>query len=104
MPAGLRILGAARNDSSVAAVRKTVDPYILLKDQAERAKYEEFWNINVYQKGDTTKAADMPGLEAALEKIEKGKKVANRLFYYSLPPSIYASTSKNLREGVMSKT
>lgn len=104
MPPGIKILGGARNESSVEAVRKTVDPYILLKDQAERAKYEEFWKINVYQKADTTKPADMPGLEAAIQKIEKGKKVGNRLFYYSLPPSIYAVTSKSLHDGVMSKT
>lgn len=94
----------ARNESSVPAIRQLVDPNVLLKDQAEKAKYEEFWKINSYQKADTSKPADLAALESALETIEKGKSVGNRLFYFSLPPSVYAATAKALHSTVMSKT
>ena len=104
MPANLQILGNARGESTVAKIRATVDPYIGLKDQAERAKYEEFWKIIHYTKGSSTSVAEMVNIETALKPIEAGKKVANRLFYLALPPSIYAATAKALHDSAMSKT
>jgi glucose-6-phosphate 1-dehydrogenase len=50
---------------------------------------------------------DQPSAYAKLEDlfktIEAGKKVANRLFYYAIPPIAYVTTSKALHASVMSK-
>ena len=87
----------------MAEIRKTVDPHIGLKDEAERAKYEEFWKIIHYVKGSVTSAEDMVKIDDALKPIESGKTVANRLFYLALPPSVYAATAKALHASAMTK-
>ena len=104
LPANVQIIGNARSDSTIAKIRSTVDPYVGLKDNAERAKYDQFWKIVHYVKGSSTSAKDMVNIETALKPIESGKKVANRLFYLALPPSIYAGTATALHASALSKT
>jgi glucose-6-phosphate 1-dehydrogenase len=50
--------------------------------------------------------AEYEKLDAVLKTVEAGKKVANRLFYMALPPSVYETTSQAIHDSVvgMSKT
>ena len=85
-------------------IRKSVDPYVALKDNEERAQYENFWKLNSYFHGNTDKASDYGAVEEHLKKLETGKGAANRLFYLALPPNVYAATASALHSALMSRT
>ncbi|CAG2176801.1 unnamed protein product, partial [Oppiella nova] len=90
--------------STLDDIRKSVDPYVALKDNEERAQYEDFWKLNSYFHGNTDKASDYGAVEEHLKKLETGKGAANRLFYLALPPTVYAATASALHSALMSQT
>lgn len=55
-------------------------------------------------KGSYTEQEAFEGLNAELLKLEKTYSAGNRLFYLSLPPSVFATVTSNIKECCMSKT
>jgi glucose-6-phosphate 1-dehydrogenase len=104
LPPGTQIIGYARSDLTVAKIRTNVSPYVGLRNEEEKTKYEQFWKQVHYVQGlSYDKPSDYAKLEDLFKTIEAGKTVANRLFYYAIPPSAYVTTSKALHEAAMSK-
>ncbi|CAG2118520.1 unnamed protein product, partial [Medioppia subpectinata] len=104
LPQNIHIIGYARSKRTVDDIRRSVDPYVALKDNEERAKYDQFWQINQYIAGNTDQTSDYMAVDSHLKKIESYYGVSNRLFYLALPPSVYAVTAAALQSTLMSQT
>ena len=65
---------------------------------------DAFFKINSYVKGSYSEKEAFEGLNAELLALEKGYSAGNRLFYLSLPPSVFAPVTSNIKECCMSKT
>ena len=65
---------------------------------------DAFFAANSYVKGSYSEKEAFEGLDAALLKLEEGHNSGNRLFYLSLPPSVFATVTSNIKECCMSKT
>lgn len=102
LPKPTIFVGYARSKLTVQQLREKCHPYMKVSsDEAE--KYEEFWNLNHY----ISDSYDMPEgfelLDHKLKKFEQGK-VAHRLFYLALPPSVFENVTVRLRHICMGNT
>ena len=61
-----------------------------------------FFKKNAYVAGSYDTSGDFQKLNKELEKYEKGGK-ANRLFYLALPPSVYQTVTRHIKEQCMAK-
>ncbi|CAG2111417.1 unnamed protein product, partial [Medioppia subpectinata] len=104
LPQNIHIIGYARSKKTVDDIRRSVDPYVALKDNEERTKYDQFWQINQYIAGNTDNTSDYMAVDSHLKKIESYYDVSHRLFYLALPPSVYAVTASALQSTLMSQT
>ena len=75
---------------------------VQIKD-GEKEKVDAFFGLNSYVKGTYDQKGSFETLNAELCKLEEGFAGGNRLFYLSLPPSVFASVTTNLKECCMSK-
>ncbi len=66
-------------------------------------KQEEFLNRCFYTAGQYDDAASFQRLSAEMEKHEGGRK-ANRIFYLSVPPSVFVAVAQNAARSAASKT
>jgi len=96
IPETALILGYARSDLSDADLRERIKPF--LPDEPKRDKFLE---RVVYVKGAYDSEEDFGQLDARMAGYESGAKdeggecdVANRLFYFALPPSVFASAAR----------
>lgn len=79
-------------------------PNVDLRNQAERDKYDLFWNNVFYAQGFYDESESYKDMLTQLEALEKGKSITNRLYYLALPPDIYANTSATIHDvGMVSK-
>lgn len=62
----------------------------------DNAKYQAFWKNNFYFAGKYDCRQDFEGLNQQLSKHETGK-VANRIFYLALPPSVFEEVTIHIR-------
>ena len=76
--------------------------FMKIKDD-EKEKVDAFFALNSYVKGSYDQKEAFVTLNAALCKLEEGFAGGNRLFYLSLPPSVFAPVTTNLKECCMSK-
>ena len=76
--------------------------FVKIKDD-EKEKVDAFFALNSYVKGSYDQKEAFVTLNAALCKLEEGFAGGNRLFYLSLPPSVFAPVTTNLKECCMSK-
>ena len=60
--------------------------------------------MNSYVRGSYTEKGAFEDLNAALLKLESGKKAGNRLFYLALPPSVFDTVTTCIKGSCMSKT
>ena len=70
----------------------------------DKDKLDAFFATNSYVKGSYTEKDSFEGLNAEMLKLEAGYSAGNRLFYLSLPPSVFAAVTSNIKECCMSKT
>ncbi|KAK3280734.1 Glucose-6-phosphate 1-dehydrogenase [Cymbomonas tetramitiformis] len=66
-------------------------------------KMEYFLSRCLYVSGQYNEAADFAQLDSALSQAE-GNREANRIFYLSIPPSIFIDVAKNAADNASSKT
>lgn len=102
-PPNTRIVGYARSPLTVEDIRKKAEPFLKVKD-GDKGKLDAFFAANSYVKGSYSEKEAFEGLDAALLKLEEGHSSGNRLFYLSLPPSVFATVTSNIKECCMSKT
>lgn len=72
----------------------------------QKAKWDEFWQRNIYVQGEYDKDEGFKKLEASIDDLRGsfGKGIINRLFYLALPPSVYEVVTKQIHTHCMSKT
>jgi glucose-6-phosphate 1-dehydrogenase len=102
-PPNTKIVGYARSSMTVDDLRKKAEPFMKIKD-GEKEKVDAFFGLNSYVKGTYDQKGSFETLNAELCKLEEGFAGGNRLFYLSLPPSVFASVTTNLKECCMSKS
>lgn len=97
------ICGYARSSKSDEDFRKQIGAY--LKGGTEEEK-EAFLNLCIYRHGQYDSVDDIASVFDELSKIEEGFSCAksNRIFYFAIPPTVFAKFAKPLKEAVISKS
>lgn len=95
LPPSTFIIGYSRSDRTIEQLKTDVAKYVKINDQ-----WDQFWSLNSYVKGAYDAAPDIERLNQAINrlKISGGHQVCNRIFYLALPPILYASVSKLIKE------
>ncbi|XP_062562901.1 glucose-6-phosphate 1-dehydrogenase isoform X1 [Armigeres subalbatus] len=99
LPSITKFMGYARSKLSVNELRERCHQYMKVEpDQQE--KYEQFWALNFYCPGSYDGRRDFELLNQEISKFETGK-MANRLFYLALPPSVFETVTVHIRNTCM---
>ena len=64
---------------------------------------EKFFKYNKYIQGSYESAEDFEKLSHEISKLDKSSSGINRLFYLSLPPSVYETVATNIHGHCMAK-
>ena len=98
LPEGLRVVAFARSEYSDDRYRDFV--WGRMQEFGELAERSREWGIFgqsiSYVRGDLGKAEDQVRLKERLEQLEEGRRPANRLFYLSVAPHLYATAIQHL--------
>ena len=97
LPVNFKIVGIGRKPVAIKDLKAKIEPFVEVKNEKEREKYEQFWKRISYVDGDFTKEPGYQKLKPIIDEIEKGK-TANRLYYLALPPAVYETTSKGIHD------
>ncbi|TDL29499.1 glucose-6-P dehydrogenase [Rickenella mellea] len=102
LPKDVHIVGYARTKMDEAEFHKRETSYLKVPDNDEETakKVEEFKSFSTYVSGGYEDAESFKNLNKHLDEIE-GKYQGsgrNRLFYLALPPSVFITVGKGLRE------
>lgn len=100
LPPDTFIIGYARSERTVKQLTSDVEQYVKLDSAKHADKWKLFWNSNCYLKGSYDKGEDFKKLNETIVQIrDNGKhQTVNRLFYLALPPVVYASVSKLIKD------
>jgi glucose-6-phosphate 1-dehydrogenase len=99
LPSVTTFCGYARSKLTIADLQERCQPYMKVK-QEEEEKYENFWKLNSYVAGSYTERRDFEMLNQELSKNDQ-QSVANRLFYLALPPSVFETSTSNIKNTCM---
>jgi glucose-6-phosphate 1-dehydrogenase len=104
LPKNVRIYGYARSNLTDAELRDRLRPF-LLKTSHEPEVIERFLERCFYQGGKSYGDVDAFGeLKIQMEAFEKQnstQKHANRLFYFAIPPNVFADTAVAIKQTCM---
>ena len=105
LPANTYVIGVARSALTSQSLYDKVTPYVTLRNETERAKYELFWQqrVSYFRTKSSTNASEYHRLNQKLQEIETQFESCNRLFYFALPPHIYADVAKAVHNTSMSQ-
>lgn len=97
LPENTFIIGYARSERTVKQLTEDVAKYVNL--DLDKALWQQFWSINSYVQGAYDKPDDFKRLNQSIELLAKAGNFAKtkRLFYLALPPVVYASVSKLIK-------
>lgn len=100
LPKGTFIVGYARSERTIKQLMNDVGKYVKLDLDKQNDLWQQFWSINYYVKGSYDNSDDFKQLNDTILKLQlDGNYLAcNRLFYFALPPVVYTSVSKLIRE------
>ncbi|XP_069501335.1 glucose-6-phosphate 1-dehydrogenase isoform X2 [Ambystoma mexicanum] len=100
LPEDTYVVGYARSKLTVEDLRKQSQPNFkaLAEDQL---KLDTFFGRNSYISGQYNDRGSFEKLNSHINSLPNGK-IANRLFYLALPPSVYEDVTRNIRETCMS--
>ncbi|KNZ79820.1 Glucose-6-phosphate 1-dehydrogenase [Termitomyces sp. J132] len=102
LPRDVKIVGYARTKMDTEEFHKRTTSYIKNPDNDPTIaeKLEQFKALSTYVSGSYEDGAAFDNLNKYLEDIESKyqSKECNRLFYLALPPSVFISVAKNLKE------
>ena len=94
IPEGCQIFGYARSKLTVAKLRETCAGTVKAK-KGEEEVLEQFWAANHYIAGSYDDKKDFELLNQEMAAIENA--TANRMFYLSLPPSVFKPVTTMLK-------
>ena len=99
LPRDCRIVGYARTKMTKEEFETRATSYIKT-DAQDPKKIEAFKQIMTYVAGDYEDGTAFDKLDEHLKEIESRyqTKECNRLFYLALPPTVFISVAKNLKE------
>ncbi|XP_022651211.1 glucose-6-phosphate 1-dehydrogenase-like isoform X4 [Varroa destructor] len=103
LPKGTKIIGYGRSPLTIEQLEERIRPYIRLRESDE-VLFKEFFTANSYVTGSYDEASAFENLQAHLLGLEEGSMVANRLFYLALPPTVFQSVSKMVKQYCMSSS
>jgi len=106
LPKQMTIVGYARSDKSDEELRKAWRPVLLKQHEGEEETIDAFLSKVVYRRGQYDSAEDVAAVFKEQEENEQadGQQVANRLFYFAVPPSVFADIGTAIKEGALSQT
>lgn len=100
LPCAVKFVGYARSKLSVNELKEKCHPYMKIEPGQEE-RYEKFWELNFYVAGSYDTRRDFELLNQEISKFETSAKIANRLFYLALPPSVFESVTVHIRNTCM---
>ncbi|XP_078520629.1 glucose-6-phosphate 1-dehydrogenase isoform X3 [Lissotriton helveticus] len=100
LPEDTYIVGYARSKITVEDIRKQSQPNFKAT-AADQQKLEKFFARNSYISGQYNDRTSFEKLNTHISSLPNGK-IANRLFYLALPPSVYEDVTRNIRLTCMS--
>jgi glucose-6-phosphate 1-dehydrogenase len=83
---------------------KRVRSYIKVPAKEVEEQLEGFCQLCSYISGQYDQDESFINLNNHLEKLEKGHKQQNRVFYMALPPSVFITVSQHLKRNCYPKT
>ncbi|KAG6873317.1 hypothetical protein C0995_000470 [Termitomyces sp. Mi166 len=102
LPRDVKIVGYARTKMDLEEFHKRATSYIKNPDNDPELaeKIEQFKALSSYVSGSYDEGSAFDNLNKHLEEIESKyqSKECNRIFYLALPPSVFISVAKNLKE------
>ncbi|KAK4883850.1 hypothetical protein RN001_000121 [Aquatica leii] len=101
LPPKTQIYGYARSKLTVNELKQKCQNYIKVLPK-ETSLLEDFWKLNHYISGQYDSRSDFEKLDQELKLHEIGT-VANRLFYFALPPTVYEPVAYNIKHYCMGK-
>ncbi|GAB0493458.1 hypothetical protein MMPV_004740 [Pyropia vietnamensis] len=106
LPKQMTIVGYARSEKTDEELRDAWRPVLVKKHKGEEDRIDAFLSKVIYRRGQYDSAEDVKGVFAEMEEREQadGQEVANRLFYFAVPPSVFADIGSAIKEGALSKT
>mmetsp|Transcript_36169 Transcript_36169/g.87308 ORF Transcript_36169/g.87308 Transcript_36169/m.87308 type:complete len:557 (+) Transcript_36169:66-1736(+) len=107
LPPDVIIYGYARSDMADEDLREKLRPYMIGK-RYDDAVVEDFLGRCRYQSGsgsygdvDGWKTLDARLVACEKNEVEEGKKRSNRLFYFAIPPNVFAETGAAIKSACM---
>lgn len=106
LPKQMTIVGYARSKKTDEELRDAWRPVLVKKHKGEEDRIDAFLSTVIYRRGQYDSAEDVKGVFDEMEEREQadGQEVANRLFYFAVPPSVFADIGSAIKEGALSKT
>lgn len=99
------MVGFARSDLTVPTLKDKVTPHVSFTNEVEREKYDQFWQKSVHyvRAKSATSVDEYRKLNKYLVGIESKYTSCNRLFYFALPPHVYAEVARAVRNTSMAR-
>lgn len=111
LPKTFKIYGYARSSMTTEEFRDKIAESLTCRidwskagEQDCAAKSEEFFARCEYVSGQYDQAEDFRALDELMTKEERGMKKVKRVFYLSIPPSIFVPVAQNAARECQSKT
>ncbi|RLN90668.1 hypothetical protein BBJ28_00012971 [Nothophytophthora sp. Chile5] len=105
LPEHVVIVGYARSAKNEEDFRAQIAPYIKTKgDDAEAAaKKEAFLAKCIYRNGNYDSAEDVGEVSKEMQVLEEatGMPVANRLFYFAIPPTVFVPIGTSIKKAAL---
>lgn len=105
LPTDIKIYGYARSAKEDAVFRTTLLKYLKpakgQDDETFAARRDEFLELCVYRRGGYDSTEDMSKVVAEMA-ADEGTATANRLFYFAIPPTVFATVSRTIKAVALS--
>ncbi|ODV75585.1 glucose-6-phosphate-1-dehydrogenase-like protein, partial [Cyberlindnera jadinii NRRL Y-1542] len=97
-----KIYGYARSQMTSEELHDRIKGHFKTTTEESKQKVEEFLKLVSYISGPYDKAEGFKTLNESIEAFEqeRGVKEPHRLFYLALPPSVFITVAKELKENV----
>lgn len=103
LPKHAVIVGYARSAKSDSDFRAQIAPYIKPKKPEDEARKEAFLGNCIYRSGNYDSAEDVGKVSKEMEALEEahGTSVANRLFYFAIPPTVFVPIGTSIKKAAL---
>lgn len=100
LPSNVNIIGYARSDLSIDYLCDSIKLFLKVKDDSAKQKVEPFLQLVSYISGPYDKPDGYQKLNEAISKYDSdhGVKKSERLFYLALPPTVFTTAAKHIKD------